>query len=390
MGALLLLFMDNLLARPALIARVRQSVQEFPVTVLLGARQVGKSTLAQTAFADRDDVVVYDLERPADARALAQAEATLETHTGLVIIDEVQRQPELFSLLRPLADRKPRRARFVLLGSASPALMKGVSESLAGRANFIEVGGFTLNETGAKTWPALWLRGGFPLSYLAKDGAASNRWREALITAFLERDLPQLGIAVPAVTMRRFWTMTAHYHGQIWNASELARSLGADHKTTSRYLDLLAGAFVLRVLPPWFENLGKRLVKSPKVYVRDSGLLHALLDIETDRQLLSHARLGASWEGFALEQVLAKWQAARPWFWSTHQGAELDLLLERRGKRHGFEFKYSDAPAGTKSMHVAIEDLKLQHLWVVYPGTKTYAISADITAVPISRLPDPA
>ncbi len=381
--------MEDILPRPTLRARLLQSVREFPVTVLLGARQVGKSTLAHAAFAGRPDVVTYDLERPADARALAQAETTLERHAGLVIIDEVQRQPSLFALLRPLADRKPCRTRFVVLGSASPELMKGVSESLAGRANFIEVGGFTLDEVGRENWPTLWLRGGFPLSYLADDESAGIRWREAFITAFLERDLPQLGIAIPAVTLRRFWTMTAHYHGQIWNASELARSLGADYKTTSRYLDILAGAYAVRVLPPWFENLGKRLVKSPKVYVRDSGLLHALFDIETERQLLSHARLGASWEGFALEQVLAAWQATRPWFWSTHQGAELDLLLERRGKRYGFEFKYSDAPDATKSMHIAMADLKLQHLWVVYPGTREYSISANITAVPITRLPDP-
>jgi len=385
----MLIFMDDILPRPALRARILQSVREFPVTVLLGARQVGKSTLAGAAFAGRSDVVVYDLERPADARALMQAETTLERHAGLVVIDEVQRQPSLFSLLRPLADRRPLRTRFVLLGSASPHLLKGVSESLAGRANFIEVGGFTLDEVGRKNWPALWLRGGFPRSYLADDEGAGLRWREALITAFLERDLPQLGISIPAATLRRFWTMMAHYHGQIWNASELARSLGADYKTTGRYLDVLAGAYAIRVLPPWFENLGKRLVKSPKVYVRDSGLLHALLDIESERQLLSHARLGASWEGFALGQVLAAWPAARPWFWSTHQGAELDLLLEHRGKRYGFVFKYGDAPAATKSMHIAMEDLKLRHLWVVYPGTKEYALSDAITAIPISRLPEP-
>lgn len=385
----MLIFMDDILPRPALRARILQSVREFPVTVLLGARQVGKSTLAGAAFAGRSDVVVYDLERPADARALMQAETTLERHTGLVVIDEVQRQPSLFSLLRPLADRRPLRTRFVLLGSASPHLLKGVSESLAGRANFIEVGGFTLDEVGRKNWPALWLRGGFPRSYLADDEGAGLRWREAFITAFLERDLPQLGISIPAATLRRFWTMMAHYHGQIWNASELARSLGADYKTTGRYLDVLAGAYAIRVLPPWFENLGKRLVKSPKVYVRDSGLLHALLDIESERQLLSHARLGASWEGFALGQVLAAWPAARPWFWSTHQGAELDLLLEHRGKRYGFEFKYGDAPAATKSMHIAMEDLKLRHLWVVYPGTREYALGDAMTAVPISRLPEP-
>ncbi|MSU50054.1 MAG: ATP-binding protein [Opitutus sp.] len=296
------------------MSRVRQAVREFPVTVLLGARQVGKSTLAHAAVADRNDVVSYDLERPADARALEQAAATLERHTGLVIVDEIQRQPALFTLLRPLADRKPRRTRFILLGSASPALMKGVSESLAGRASFIEVPGFSLDETGVKGWRNLWLRGGFPLSYLANDEAASRRWREAFVTAFLERDLPQLGISVPAVTLRRFWTMTAHYHGQIWNVSELARSLGSDYKTTSRYLDILAGDFVLRILRPWFENLGRR---------------------------------------------------------------------------YGFEFKYSDAPDATKSMHVAMTDLKLEHLWVVYPGTKTYSIADDITAVPITQLPVP-
>jgi predicted AAA+ superfamily ATPase len=320
---------------------------------------------------------------------LEHPELALESLKGLVVVDEVQRRPELFAALRPLADRANLPARFVLLGSASPGLMRGVSESLAGRAQFITVEGFDLEEVDPDAWRSLWLRGGFPRSFLAADDAASLRWRTAFMTTFLERDLPQLGIRIPAETLRRFWMMVAHYHGQIWNASELARSLGSNEKTARQYLDLLAGAYVVRILPPWFENLGKRLVKSPKVYVRDCGLLHALLDISASSQLPGHVKMGASWEGFAIEQVLARWGKDRAWFWSTYQGAELDLLLEHRGTRYGFEFKYADAPVVTRSMQVALEDLRLEHLWVVYPGLKTYRLSADITVVPITRLPGP-
>lgn len=379
---------DDLLPRRRLLARLKQSVAEFPVTVLLGARQIGKSTLAAAGFGRSRSATFFDLERTADFRALANPELALAPLDGIVVIDEVQRQPGLFAALRPLADRRGTPARFVLLGSASPGLMRGVSESLAGRAQSITVDGFDLDEVGAAAWPALWLRGGFPRSFLAATDAASLRWRAAFIATFLDRDLPQLGIRIPAETLRRFWMMIAHYHGQIWNASELARSLGTNEKTARHYLDLLAGTFVVRILPPWFENLGKRLVKSPKIYIRDSGLLHVLLDIDDAPHLRGHAKVGASWEGFAVEQVLARWETDRAWFWSTYQGAELDLLVEHAGRRYGFEFKHSDAPTATRSMQTALEDLKLKHLWVVYPGTKSYALSPDITVVPIDRLPD--
>ena len=376
------------LPRRRLAAILRRSVREFPVTVLLGARQVGKSTLAHATFA-RGRVSRYDLEIPADERALAEPSLAVGSLKGTVIIDEVQRKPGLFPLLRPLADRRPLPARFILLGSASPELMRGVSESLAGRAAFMTVDGFNLAEVGVGNWRTLWFRGGFPRSYLAANDAASTRWREAFAATFLERDLPQLGIRVPSETLRRFWTMIAHYHGQIWNASEFARSLGTDEKTARRYLDILSGAFVVRILAPWHNNLGKRLVKSPKIYIRDCGLLHSLLGIASPIHLEAHPKLGSSWEGFAMGEILALWEAQRSWFWSTHQGAELDLLIERSGKRYGFEFKYSDAPEMTRSMHIALQDLSLQHLWVVHPGSRSFPLSDKVTAVSISDLPSP-
>lgn len=327
----------------------------------------------------------FDLERAADRQKLAQPEQTLEPLRGLVVIDEIQRQPALFETLRVMLDRPGEPARFVLTGSASPDLIRGVSESLAGRSATVDVGGFNMEETGEM--PGLWQRGGFPRSYLAPDEAASFLWREEFVRTFLERDIPQFGINIPAETLRRFWTMIAHYHGQVWNGADFARSLGTSEPTARRYLDILAGAYMVRVLPPWFENLKKRQLKSPKVFVRDTGLLHSLLGLPDRTTLLGHPKLGASWEGFVIEQLLTIMPTRDAYFWGTHSGAELDLLILHRGRRFGFECKHADAPATTKSMHIAIADLGLDHLWVLYPGKDRYTLDQKITAFPAHDIP---
>lgn len=295
--------------------------------------------------------------------------------------------PELFTSLRVLLDRPDAPARFLLTGSASPSLVRGASESLAGRLGIVDLGGFSLREIDAGHMRRLWLRGGFPRSYLAEDDTASADWREAFIRTFLERDIPQLGITTPAATLRRFWSMVAHYHGQTWNSAEFARSLGADEKTARRYLDILTGALIVRALPPWFENLKKRQVKAPKIYVRDTGLLHTLHAIATDHDLTGHPKLGASWEGFVIEQLLTLLATRDAYFWATHNGAELDAMVVIRGRRHGFECKYSDSPTTTRSMRVALADLALSHLWIIYPGSERYVLDEKITAVPASELP---
>ena len=367
------------------------ALAEAPVTALLGARQVGKTTLARQlaeAWTAKTGEVVtrFDLELPGDRAALAaNAEWLLGGASGLVIIDEIQRLPHLFEILRPLSDRRPSPARFLVLGSAAPALVKGVSESLAGRVQFIPVSGLSLAECGWERWEARWLRGGFPPSLLAPGDAVSWRWRQNFISTFLERDLPALGIRTPAETLRRFWMMLAHYHGQIWNGAELGRSLGVSEKTARHYLDLLAGAYMVRVLPPWFENISKRQVKSPKIYLRDSGIFHALLNLESAAEMRAHPKFGASWEGFAMEELLSTLEFAQPFFWATQRGAELDLLLERGGRRIGVEFKCSDAPGTTKSMHIALEELKLEHVLVVYPGTRILPIHPKITVMPLAE-----
>jgi uncharacterized protein len=375
-----------LVGRDRLLAQVEQCLSESPVTVLLGARQTGKTTIARIVSGRQDAVHYYDLERPADRAALSTPEQTLTALDGLIVIDEVQRIPELFAILRPLVDRNPCPARFLLLGSASPDLVKGVSESLAGRSLFVPVPGFSLEEVGPKQQSSLWLRGGFPRSYLAGSDAASKRWRDAFVATFLERDIPQLGIRIPSETLRRFWTMLSHFHGQIWNASEFGRSLGTNDKTARRYLDILSSTYVLRVLPPWFANIGKRQRKSPKVYVRDSGLLHALLGLETMDEVRSHPKYGASWEGFALEQVLAHFGERSAYFWATQGGAEIDLLISHSGKRFGFEFKCLDAPRMTKSLGIALSDLELDHAYVVYPGDDGYPLDDRAEALPLGRV----
>jgi predicted AAA+ superfamily ATPase len=324
-----------------------------------------------------------DLERDSDQAFLSHPQSFLELRKGLVVLDEIQRRPDLLPLLRVLADREPAPCRFLILGSASLELIKHSSESLAGRVRFVDMSGFSIEEVGNERMRDLWQRGGFPKSFLAETLLDSVHWREDFIRTFLERDIPQLGVQIPAVTLRRFWSMTAHYHAQIWNSSELAASLSIAHTTSRRYLDLLTGAFMIRQLPPWFENAGKRVVKSPKIYIRDSGLLHALLRIDAFETLQGHPKYGASWEGFAMEQILSRAGERDAFFWGTHRGAELDLLLLKKGKRWGIEFKAGDAPRTTKSMRIAMETLDLEHLWVVHPGADRFALDETITAIPL-------
>ena len=374
-----------MIPRPRVIERIDETFRVHPVAALLGPRQCGKTTIARMIAQQRPSVY-FDLENPTDARRLEAPMRALEKLKDLVIIDEVQRLPELFELLRVLVDRPDNPARFLLLGSASPYLVKGVSESLAGRIGFTDLSGFDLTEIGAGQYERLWLRGGFPRSYLADDDGAAMLWRDDFIRTFLERDIPQLGITIPAETLRRIWTMIAHYHGQIWNAATFARSLGTSENTARRYLDILAGAYMIRVLPPWFENIRKRQVKAPKVYIRDSGILHALLQLQTLADLQGHPKLGSSWEGFAIEQIICALETRDTYFWATHAGAELDLLIMAKGKRFGFELTYADAPARRRSMLIALEDLHLDHLWVVYPGDQPYDLDDRISVIPAADL----
>ncbi|MFM7056908.1 MAG: ATP-binding protein [Planctomycetota bacterium] len=366
---------------------IQQRLRENPIVSLVGSRQTGKSTLARMlAQKSVQTVHFFDLEAPSDLARLAQPELVLRPLRGLVILDEVQRRPDLFPLLRVLADRPDIPARFLILGSASPDLMKAGSESLAGRVSFIDVTGFSLSEVGAQALSRLWWRGGFPRAFLASSDRASRQWLEDFRRTFLERDIPQLGIQVPAVTLGRFWTMVAHCHGQVPNLAELARSLGSSQPTARRYLDLLSSTCVVRQLPPWFENLSKRQVRSPKVYIRDAGLLHALLGIANPAGLQSHPKLGASWEGFCLEQILTVCGDRHAYSWSTQSGAELDLLLSHNGRRLGIDFKFSDRPGTTKSMRVVLQDLALDHLYVVHPGEHTFALDTTITAISLPQL----
>jgi predicted AAA+ superfamily ATPase len=377
--------MAKWIARPELEAQLHAAFKQQPITILLGPRQCGKTTLAkhvtQTVRAH-----YFDLENPADEARLDQPMTALDRLRGLVVIDEVQRVPGIFPVLRVLADRPRRPARFLLLGSASPDLVRVSSESLAGRVAFVDMGGFGLREVGEAAMRRLWLRGGFPRSFLARSEGASAAWRRDFTRTFLERDLRTFGVEVPARAMRRLWTMLAHYHGQVWNASEIGRSLGEAHTTVRRHADVLVGALVVRELPPWFENVGKREIKSPKLYVRDSGILHSLLGTESFDQLESHPKLGASWEGFVIEQILSATGIRDAYYWGTPSGAELDLLVMIRGRRVGIEVKYADAPRMTRSMRIAFEDLKLSHLYVVHPGTARYHLDAEIEAIGLPEL----
>lgn len=378
-----------MLDRLALDVEVRAALQRSPAVALIGPRQVGKTTLARRLLG-ADSANYFDLEDPQVEAQLAAPMMALQGLRGLIVIDEVQHAPDLFKVLRVLIDRQAVDARFLLLGSASPALLRQTSESLAGRIEVIETGGFTLDETGPAEVGALWWRGGFPRSFTASSDANSRAWRREFIRTVVERDLPQLGIGAPAPAMHRFWSMLAHYHGQTWNAADPARSMGVNESTVRRYLDWLTQAFLVRQLQPWHVNLGKRQVKAPKVYVRDSGLLHQLLGIEDAAALGRHPKSGASWEGFALDQVL---RIARPdaaYFWATHAGAELDLLMLKDGKRIGVEFKRADAPSLTPSMRIAMNDLELDALYVVYPGTRRYGLAERVEAVPLAAVLPPS
>lgn len=374
-----------MISRSALRERIGKALRRSRVVALLGPRQSGKTTLAR-GFVSPGSANYLDLEDPASLMALAQPMTTLKDLRGLVVIDEIQRRPDLFPILRVLCDRKPLPARFLILGSASPDLVRHGSETLTGRLETIPVGGFSFSEVGRAREPRHWLRGGLPRSFLARSEEDSFAWRKSYIQTLLERDVPQLGFGVPALTLLRFWTMLAHYHGQVWNAAEPARSLGVSETTVRRYLDLLDGLFMLRQLKPWHENLKKRQVKSPKVYFRDTGLLHQLLGIRGHKELLGHPKCGASWEGYAISEALEVLQPEEAYFWATHNGAELDLFLIHRGRRIGVECKRADAPRLTPSMRIAMKDLGLERLLVLYPGERRYALAKNVDAVPLNNL----
>ncbi len=379
--------------RPNFLHRIDKALQVNPVVALLGPRQCGKTTLARM-FSERrrssprkGKEFYFDLGDPTDLARLENPKLALQDLEGLVVIDEIQKAPGLFSALRVLVDRKRRSCQFLILGSASRDLIRQSSESLAGRISFIELTPFNANEVGMDL-KKLWLRGGFPPSFLARTLRESTEWRKSYISTFLERDIPNLGIQIPAASLRRFWLMLTHYHGQIFNASEMARSLGVADTTTRRYLDILSGTFMVRQLPPWWENVGKRQVKSPKIYFRDTGVLHTLLGLQTEQELMTCPKLGASWEGFALEETI-RWVGAADgeiYFWATHNQAELDLFVLKDGKRRGFEFKYTDSPKMTQSMQIALHDLKLKEIKIIFPGNQRFPLHSKIEAVGLEAL----
>ena len=375
--------------RRGILSQLRRALDRSPVVVLTGPRQCGKTTLARVLLSP-DSPNYFDLEEPASLARLEEPMTALDPLTGLVVIDEIQRRPELFPVLRVLADRPDTPARFLVLGSASGRLLRQSSESLAGRTEPIRIGGFSLGELGASATMTLWERGGFPRSFLARGDEDSVVWRQSFVQTLLERDFPQWDVRVPAAALRRFWAMLAHYHGQTWNAREPARAMGVNESTTRRYLDILTDALVVRQLQPWHANLAKRQVKSPRIYIRDSGLLHLLLGIHTSRQLFEHPKVGASWEGFVIEQVLAAAAHDEAYFWATHQGAEIDLILYRAGKLFGVECKRADAPRLTPSMRIACRDLGLERIAVIYPGARRYPLAERVEAIPLRALADEA
>ncbi len=372
------------------IKRISFAFEVHPVVAILGPRQCGKTTLARMFALTRkqDTVTRFDLEDPTHLARLDSPKLALQDLHGIVIIDEVQRTPGIFEVLRVLVDREQNRARFLILGSASRDLIKQSSETLAGRIGHMELTPFSLAEAGVGNMKVLWQRGGYPPSYLAKSEDISAAWRDAYISTFLERDIPALGISIPPVALRRFWMMLAHYHGQLINYSEIGRSFGASDHTIRRYLDLLDATFVVRQLAPWYENIKKRQVKSPKIYIRDSGVYHSLLGIKDSQSLEFHPKLGSSWEGFAIEEIIRKYRARESecFFWSTHGRAELDLLIVKEGRRLGFEVKYTDSPKATRSMIAAVRDLKLDELTVVYPGDESFPLMSHIKASGLSQL----
>ncbi|MCP4254825.1 MAG: ATP-binding protein [Candidatus Scalindua sp.] len=355
------------------------------MAALLGPRQCGKTTLARVICKNQAKNY-FDLESQADLRRLANPEMILASLSGLVVIDEIQTKPDLFAALRVVVDKPDNRCNFLILGSASPQLIRNVSETLAGRVEFVDMAGFDLTELGTNSWQQLWTRGGFPRSFLANNDQDSFAWREGFIRTFLQRDIPQLGINIPAQAMRRFWTMLAHYHGQIWNASRIGSALGINDKTARSYMDILTETYMIHQLPPWHENISKRQVKSPKIYFRDTGLLHSLLDLQDLHAITGHPQVGASWEGFAMEQIIRKTRPSQLYYWATYSGAELDILFIANGKRYGIEFKFSEAPEKTKSMAIAIESLKLNKLLIVYPGEKSWLVNKTIIVCPIDKV----
>jgi predicted AAA+ superfamily ATPase len=374
-----------MIKRDSLLSNIRTALDRSRVVALLGPRQSGKTTLARQ-FVPPDSLNYFDLEDLASLPRLEEPMTALRDLRGLVVIDEIQRRPDLFPVLRVLCDRDPSPARFLILGSASPDLVRASSESLAGRVETVSISGFSLAELGVAALGKHWLRGGFPLSYLAATEADSIAWRKNFIQMFLERDLPQWGVRVPSVTLLRFWTMLAHYHGQTWNSAEMARSLGVSEPTARHYLDLLEGVFMLRVLQPWHANLKKRQVKAPRVYFHDSGLLHYLLGIRSDLDLQTHPKSSASWEGYAIEEVLKVVAPDQAYYWATHNGAELDLLLLKDGHRIGIECKRVDGPRLTASMRTALADLQLERIFVIYPGPLSYPLDDRVQAMPLSEL----
>ena len=377
--------MKSMIDRKDLSRHVRSALRRTRVVALIGPRQCGKTTLAQQLL-DADSPNYFDLEDPSSLPRLDEPLTALRDLKGLVVIDEVQRKPDLFTVLRVLADRKPLPARFLILGSASPDLLRQSSESLAGRIETVVMSGFSIDEVGGSFQARHWLRGGFPLSFLARTDPDSLAWRKNFIQTFLERDIPQWGIGTPAIALMRFWTMLAHYHGQVWNAAEPARSLGVSEPTVRRYFDILSGVFMIRQLIPWHANLKKRQVKAPKIYFRDTGLLHQLLGIRSEKELLSHPKCGASWEGYVIEETIKATAPDEVYYWATHSGAEIDLVLIKDGRMLGVECKRVDAPRMTPSMGTAGDALHLEQIAVVYPGKKRYALGHGVTAVPLNSV----
>jgi len=376
-----------MIARNSLLSTLQHKLENNRVVALLGPRQCGKTTLARQ-LVPPTSVNYFDLEDPYSMARLDQPMIALQNLRGIVVIDEIHRRPEIFPVLRVLADRTPLLTRFLILGSASTDLLRQSSESLTGRISIVAMSGFDLEEVGAEAQNTLWRRGGYPLSFTAPSEETSLEWRKDFIRTFLERDIPQFGFSIPSTSLFRFWSLLAHYHGQVWNAAEAARALNVSESTSRRYVDLLQDLFMVRLLQPWYANLGKRQIKSPKVYIRDTGLLHSLMGTRTEQELLLHPRSGASWEGFVIEEVIKAVEPDESFFWGTHSGAELDLLLLKDGKQIGIECKRLDAPRLTPSMRAAMNDLKLSKLLVIYPGTQSYVMAENIQAVPLNALID--
>jgi len=371
------------------ISLLNDRIRNNPIVAILGARQCGKTTLARQ-FSEQwpTDVTFFDLENPLDIRRLDEPLLALENVEGLIVLDEIQRTPDLFPVLRVLTDRPDKKTKFLILGSASRDLIRQSSESLAGRISYLEMGGFSLDLVSADKAEKLWIRGAFPRSFLASSEAASYQWRLDFISTFLERDIPQLGFNIPVKSLRRFWQMLAHYHGQIFNASEIGKSLGVSDHTAQRYLDLLSGTFMVRQLRPWYYNTKKRIIKRPKIYFRDTGILHALFSLVQKKDVLLHPKLGASWEGFALEETIKALQLKEDetFFWGVHASAEIDLVFQKNGRLYGVEVKYAQAPGLTSSMRMACDELELKHLWVIYPGKTIYALDRNVTGIPVTEL----